>query len=121
VKPEEEKEMLEISDPIVEGILHGFNECDYSEYSKNFSDVMLKAQNKAKFEETREFIFSKTGKYMSRGDPQVVAQGPYVIVVYNAKFREEPEVFVKVVFSVDDPEHKVMGLWFDSKKLRESL
>ena len=121
LKPEEEKEITEIADPIVDGILRGFNENDYPLYSKNFGEVMLKAHGKAKFEETREFIITKTGKYVSREKPQVVDQGPYAIVVYKAEFRDEPEVFVKVVFSVDDPEHKVMGLWFDSRKLREAI
>lgn len=121
MKQGEEKRILEIANPITDGILRGFNENDYAEYSRNFSEIMLRSLGKAKFEETRDFIISKTGKYMSRGDPQVVDQGPYAIVVYRAKFREESEVFVKVVFSKNDPENKVAGLWFDSQKLRGSI
>ncbi len=121
MKPDEEEKMLEIAGPIMDGILRGFSENDYAEYSKDFGDVMLKAHEKAKFEETRDFIVSKSGRYVSKGDSQVLEQGSYVIVVSKARFTKEDEVLVKVVFSADDPKHKVMGLWFDSPKIRESL
>jgi len=105
----------------MDGILQGFNNNDYHEYSRDFSDVMLKAHGRAKFQETRDFIISKAGRYVSRGESQVMEQGSYIIVISKARFTKENEVLVKVVFSADDPEHKVMGLWFDSPKIRESL
>jgi hypothetical protein len=113
--------VLEMAGPIIDGILRGFNNNDYHDYSKDFSDIMLKAHGKGKFEETRDFIISKAGRYVSRGDSQVMEQGSYLIVISKARFTKENEVLVKVIFSADDTEHKVLGLWFDSPKIRESL
>ncbi|MCC7566358.1 MAG: DUF3887 domain-containing protein [Methanomicrobiaceae archaeon] len=115
---EERAEVLAYAEPITDNLLQGFNEDNYSMYSRDFSSQMREELDEAAFRESREFIVSRIGLYLERDDPVVTRNGEYVAVNYRADFEHEQGVAVRVVFLEDDESHQIQGLWFDSPKLR---
>ena len=99
--------------------MEGFNEDNYTKYSRDFSDVMKRSLTSANFASHREEIISKIGLYLSRRNPKVYERGKFIWAEYYAEFEQETSVQIRVVFAKDDPNHLVEGLWFDSPKLRE--
>ena len=116
---ERRKSTVEYAGPIADNILEGYNENNYTKYSRDFSAEMLESLTAANFESQREEIFGKIGSFISREAPRVYEQGKFIWVEYYAEFEKESGVKVRVVFGVNDPIHRVEGLWFDSPKLRE--
>ena len=110
--------VLAYADPIADGLLQGLNDNDYQTYSRDFDEAMRKALPESKLPQNREAIVSKIGLYVSREPQQVLTQGQFTTVIYEAKFEEEDGVEVKVVFREVGGENRVAGLWFNSPKLR---
>lgn len=109
----------EYADTITEGILQAINENDYAGYTKHFDEVMKNAVPESLFRQTRTAIKEQIGDYISKTFWKVTTQDGYTIVVYKAKFSQEPkDVTVRVVFQEISGEIYVAGLWFDSPKLR---
>ena len=71
------------------------NEGDYVGFSKDFSEEMKEAMTLQKFV-----------------DLKGIEMGEYVAIYFSAKFRNEENVPVEIVFKKDDKTHKVYGLWF---------
>ncbi|WP_332449245.1 DUF3887 domain-containing protein [Methanoculleus sp.] len=111
-------EVLAYADPIADNLMQGFNEGNYTMYSRDFSPEMRQALDEAAFEQTREDVTSRIGLYESRSDPVVTETGEFVAVTYRATFEREDGVALRLVFEKDDPLHRLSGLWFNSPKLR---
>ena len=109
----------EYADAIAEGILQAINENDYAGYTEHFDEAMKNAIPESVFQQTGTAIKEKIGDYVSKTFWKVTTQEGYTIVVYKAKFSQEPkDVTVRVVFREISGEIYVAGLWFDSPKLR---
>ena len=118
VVPDEERaSVLMYADPVADNLLQGFNEDNYTMYSGDFGPEMKAALDEAAFEQNREFVVSRIGLYVSRGDPVVTESGGYIAVNYPAKFEREDGVNVRLVFSKGDESHQLSGLWFQSPEL----
>ncbi|WP_243669571.1 DUF3887 domain-containing protein [Methanoculleus chikugoensis] len=116
---EEAAEVLVYADPIAENVMQGFNEGNYTVYSRDFSPEMKQALDEAAFEQNREEVTSRIGLYESRSDPVVTETGDYIAVTYRAKFEQEDGVALRFVFLEGDASHQLHGLWFNSPpKLR---
>lgn len=100
-------------------LLEGFNEGNYTKFSRDFDEQMKNGLPEPVFNQTRQQIVSKVGLYKSRTVSKVQKQGPGTIVIYDAEFEKEKEVEVKVVFQKYGEKNLVSGLWFNSPKLRE--
>ncbi|KAF5035218.1 hypothetical protein DSECCO2_587930 [anaerobic digester metagenome] len=111
-------EVLAYADPIAGNVMQGFNEGNYTIYSRDFSPEMRQALDEAAFEQNREFVTSRIGLYESRTDPVVTETGEYIAVTYRGEFEREDGVALRLVFQKDDPSHRLHGLWFTSPKLR---
>ncbi|MDK2988847.1 MAG: hypothetical protein PWR16_376 [Methanoculleus sp.] len=111
-------EVLEYADPIADNLLMGFNEGNYTKYSRDFSPEMKQALDEAAFEQNRESVTSRIGLYESRRDPVVTQIDEYIAVNYKAEFEREDGVNLRFVFQKDDESHRLHGLWFNSPKLR---
>lgn len=116
---EERDKWIRTATPIAENILQSINNNDYQSFSKDFSQEMKEAMPVAGFADLREILMSKIGSYISSTPDEVVDEGDYITVYFTAKFEEDEQVTVRLVFRKDDPTYKVDGLWFDSPKLRE--
>ncbi|MEW6574459.1 MAG: DUF3887 domain-containing protein [Bacillota bacterium] len=107
------------ADPIVDNLLEGFNEGNYTKFSRDFDEQMKNGLPEPVFNQTRQLVTSKVGLYKSRTVAKVEKQGPATIVIYDADFEKEKGVEVKVVFQKYGEKNLVSGLWFNSPKLRE--
>ncbi len=87
VVPDEERTaVLVYADPIADNLLQGFNEHNYTMYSRDFGPEMMAALDEAAFEQNREFVVSRIGLYESRGSPFVTETGEFIAVYYPASF-----------------------------------
>lgn len=118
ISGEERTRVLEYAEPITDNLLQGFNEDNYTMYSRDFSSAMREGLNASSFSQTRTTIISRIGHYLSRGEPRVTGNGEYIAVNYKADFEQEQGVDLRVVFRRGDDSHQVYGLWFNSPKLR---
>ena len=112
------EEILAFAGPIAENIMAGYNEANYTKYSRDFSGDMRRGLPADSFDEQRNDVHEKIGLYLSKANPRVYERGIYVWAEYDAEFEEESGVMIRAVFDRDDPNHMVEGLWFDSPKLR---
>jgi hypothetical protein len=115
---EEEAQVRAYADPVVDTLLEGFNQGNYTRYSQDFSEEMRRALNASAFEQNRALVISKIGMYIARGEAYVALKGDYITANYKADFTEEQGVDVRVVFKQGDESHQIYGLWFNSPKLR---
>ncbi len=118
VSDEEKAQVLAYAEPIADNLLAGFNEGNYTVYSRDFGEEMKQALDEAAFEQNRELITSRIGPYESRRDPVVTETGEYIAVTYKGKFEREDGVNIRFVFQKDDESHRLHGLWFNSPMLR---
>lgn len=118
VSDEEAAEVLAYAEPSAGNLMQGFNEGNYTMYSRDFSPEMKQALDEAAFEQNREHVTSRIGLYESRRDPVVTETGDYIAVTYRAKFEQEDGVALRFVFKKGDESHQLHGLWFNSPKLR---
>jgi len=117
VSDEERAAVLAYADPIADNLLQGFNEDNYTMYSRDFGPEMKAALDEAAFVQNRDFVISRIGLYESRGTPVVTETGEFIAVNYPAKFEKEDGVNVRLVFGKGDESHKLTGLWFNSPML----
>jgi major membrane immunogen (membrane-anchored lipoprotein) len=115
----DQQSVLAYADPIVDNLLEGFNEGNYTKFSRDFDEQMKNGLPEPVFNQTRQQIVSKVGLYKSRTVSKVQKQGRGTIVIYDAEFEKEKGVEVKVVFQKYGEKNLVSGLWFNSPKLRE--
>ncbi|MCX8181792.1 MAG: DUF3887 domain-containing protein [Candidatus Methanomethyliaceae archaeon] len=106
------------ADPIAENILIAMNEGNYTKFSRDLDATMKNAMTEPIFQQTVTVIKSKVGNYISKEFSKAELQGNYTVVYYKAKYTEETEVTVRVVFAEAGGKQYVSGLWFDSPKLR---
>ena len=114
----ETEQIRSYADPITENILLAINEDDYIKYSEHFSEIMKNAITESLFKGSNVLIKSKIGDYLSKEFWKTEKQGRYSVVYYKAKFSQESEVIVKVIFQEVEDKILVAGLWFDSPKLQ---
>ncbi|HOU80900.1 MAG TPA: DUF3887 domain-containing protein [Methanoregulaceae archaeon] len=118
LSPEEQARVIAFANPITDNLLDGFNQNNYTQYSRDFSSEMKQGLDEKVFEQNRALVVSKVGSSVSRGDPVVTGSGEFLVVNYKADFEQEQGVDVRVVFRKGDDTHQVYGLWFNSPKLR---
>jgi len=118
VVPDEERTaVLVYADPIADNLLQGFNEDNYTMYSRDFGPEMKAALDEAAFVQNRDFVISRIGLYESRGTPVVTETGEFIAVNYPATFERGDGVNVRLVFRKGDESHQLSGLWFQSPEL----
>ena len=115
---EEKDKILEYAEPMVDSILKGYNEANFELYSKDFDEAMRKAITESVFHNTRSFISSKIGFYVSKSSSRIYRKEKFIAVIYEADFEKEKGVTVRVVFQKYGEKNMVTGLWFNSPKLR---
>jgi hypothetical protein len=97
------------ADPIAKDILDGMQQKDYTTFSKDFSDVMLKGITEESFNSMVE-KFSAYGTFKSSELVNVEVVDPYFRV--NYKLTYDQKVLVMGVVIPQSGDVKVEGLWF---------
>lgn len=114
------EKVREYSDPIAEEILLALNEGDYEKFSKDFDETMKEKFTQDAFNKLKDLCKSKIGDYKSKEYYGIDTKDKYIIIVYKAKFTDEPkDALVQFVFSTKDDKHYVSGLFIDSPNLRK--
>ncbi len=112
----EKNAVLLYSEDLTGNLLEGLNAANYATFSRDFDDAMKKGIPESNFTSTRAQIVDKVGKYVSRQVSDVFELQGNIVVNYIAKFEQDDQVSVRVVFTKDAP-HKITGLWFNSPKM----
>ncbi len=101
-------------------ILQALSSGDYAAFSRNYDASMKLVMTEAAFNQTRDLINGKIGTYVSKQFSSVQEKDGYTIVVYQAKYTDEPgDVTVSIAFTGTGDKVLFSGIWFDSPKLRE--
>ncbi len=117
-----ESEVEDFAHQLTENALIGINEEDYSKFSKDFNEEMLKAIPENKFVDLITTIKSKIGNYVENSKKFISAmqKDNSIIILYDTKFTLE-RVFVRIIISFKKigEIYKISGLYFNSPKLRK--
>ncbi|HRY28964.1 MAG TPA: DUF3887 domain-containing protein [Elusimicrobiota bacterium] len=115
---EEKKQAATSTEEATDRLLMALNQGDYAQFSREFDDKMKAALNEAEFAKLRTNILEKIGLYQTRGLPRTLKLKDATVMVYRARFENEPEAEVRVVFREVGGQRRVSGLLFNSPKLR---
>ncbi len=112
------------ADAMLDNILAGIENRDYSQFSLDFSDKMKGVLTEDVFNATCDLLDSKIGDYQSRtftGAEDIEENDiNLTFIVYNAKYSDEPaNVIITIAFSGEEGSRKVETLVFNSPKLRQ--
>ena len=107
------QEVRAIADPILSNLLAGFNEGNYAKYSRDFTPTLLEAISAKKFQQVREEILKKIGKYQSRQYLGFYQYNRTTVVLWKGRFSNtDNDVLIKLVVSKRNDKNLVVGLWF---------
>jgi hypothetical protein len=103
--------------PMLDNVLAGIKDNNYSEYSKDFDDTMKNAMPQDKFSQMVTQIQSQLGDYVSRtfeaAAPVTQDNVNYTKVVYKGKFsKTTKDVMITISFDEVNGQKKVAGIFF---------
>lgn len=104
-------------DDITENVLQGLNENNYTKFTKDMSDIMIKVLPEPRFSELYALISQTSGQYISKELASSEEYSGYVVYKYNCKFEKEN---VTVTTSFRLGYYEVEGMWLDSENLRQA-
>lgn len=117
--PEEAGAFADEVDPIVEDVFAGLSEADYARHSRNFDeDFKEQIDEIVVFPQVVDEVIGAVGAYRGHEMIAVTDEGRYRIVTYDVAFANETHVEAHVLFWKGDPQHRIVGLAFDSSALR---
>ena len=109
---EDQKAVLAFSEHGTDNLLEGLKTGDYAVFSRDFSEAMLQAIPRDKFEQWKKERDARLGWYLRREVEGMVKRSDGTCtVIYQAAFAFNDDVLMRVVFTVDPP-HEIRGLWF---------
>lgn len=91
-------------------VLQSLNDGNYTNFSTNFSDVMLHGINQSRFDGLRNDISTKYGKYVSRSSTQNLVVGGDNVFIYDCQFEKGRLQFQFSINSTD--RSTVTGLYY---------
>lgn len=108
-----DKDVQAIAEPILDTVLTGLNNGNYSLYSRYFDGTLKDAVTKKKFSQVRANIMKKLGKYQSRTYLGFLQKGNFTVVLWRGRFSaSDDDVLIKLVLSKRGHKVLVAGLWF---------
>jgi hypothetical protein len=118
VKGERKAEILALAEPIVDSLMASYNSGDYETYVTDFGERLRGEVTRAVFDETRQLILDRVGRYVGRRNPKVTARGPNLILTYQADFEGERNVDLRVVFHAAGQQLRIANIRFISPRLQ---
>lgn len=108
-----DKEVQEIAEPILDGILQGFKDNDYTQYAKNFDDMLKESVPEKRFLAVDQQIEGSMGEFKSREYLGFLNQGQITVILWKGQFeKSENDILIKLVISKRANTFVVTGLWF---------
>ncbi|MFW6123491.1 MAG: DUF3887 domain-containing protein [Thermodesulfobacteriota bacterium] len=109
-----DKQVKGVAEPILDNLMQGFNQGDYAQFSQNFDQTMRKTITEKKFQQVREDLLKKWGKYKSKTYLGFLNQKDYSMILWKAVFADtKRDVLIKLVLSRSQDKILVSGLWFE--------
>ena len=109
----DDRQVKAVAEPILDNLLAGFNEGNYAKYSRDFDDAMREAIPEQKFQQVRQDLLEKLGKYKSKKYLGFLNQQAYTIVLWKAAFDgTKSDVLIRMVLAKRQDKVVVAGLWF---------
>ncbi len=101
--------VLAYAEPAADNLFRGLNALNYTTFSRDFDDAMLKGLPEEAFKGSfQASVTAKIGKYVSRQVSSVSEISGNTLIVYNAKFEQEDNVTIRFSLETAAP-HKVSG------------
>jgi hypothetical protein len=105
---------------VIEEIIQGISDGDYSLYSRHFSKPMKESQTRENFLELQRSLQKTIGKFQSLQYLGFYAQHGNLITLFKARFsKDKDDVLIRLVIEGYGADSKVTGLWFDSPALEK--
>jgi hypothetical protein len=105
---------------LIEDIIQGISDGDYSLYSRHFSKPMKESQTRENFLELQRSLQKTIGKFQSLQYLGYYAQHGNLITLFKARFsKDKDDVLIRLVMEGYGADSKVTGLWFDSPALEK--
>jgi hypothetical protein len=109
-----DQQVKAVAEPILDNLMKGFNQGNYAQFSKNFDETMQKTIHEKKFQEVREDLLKKWGKYKSKKYLGFLNHQAFTIVLWKAAFADtKNDIMIKQVLSKSNGKVFVAGLWFE--------
>ena len=117
----EDPEQIKIrATTLIEDIIQGISDGDYSLYSRHFSKPMKESQTRENFLELQRSLQKTIGKYQSLQYLGFYTQHGNLITLFKARFsKDKDDVLIRLVIDGYRPDSKVTGLWVDSPSLEK--
>jgi hypothetical protein len=119
IKGNRKAEVLAIAEPIIDSLMASYNSGDYDTYIKDFSERLRADVTRATFDETRQLIMDRVGRYVQRKSPEIRARGQNVILTCRADFEQEKNVELRVVFHAAGEKFRIANIRFNSPRLQD--
>jgi hypothetical protein len=114
----EETDVGDSATLIMDNILQGIYEGDYSLFSRDFAPEMKREQDREKFLQMQKTFQKTLGKLKSITYMGYYSQYGSVITLFKGKFaKEKDDVLIKLILGRSGEQVKVTGLWLDSPSL----
>lgn len=108
-----DEEVMAIANPLLDNIIAGFAEDDYSKYSKDFDVTLKETITEKRFEEIREDIIKWIGNYLYREYLGFLNKEATTIVFWKGVFdKTQEDILIKIVISERNGKHLISGLWY---------
>jgi len=109
-----DRQVKALAEPILDNLMKGFNQGDYAQFSKNFDQTMRETITEKNFQQVRDDLLKKWGKYKSKKFLGFLNQETYTIILWKAAFADtKRDVLIKLVLSKSQDKIFVSGLWFE--------
>jgi hypothetical protein len=111
---DEASQVQALADPLADSILTSVVNNDFTLYTKDFDDVMLKVSTQSSFDSVVSGLNKQLGAYQSRmpGKTYLIEQSgqKYYLVIYPLKW-EKGNLALQLSLHYEAP-HKIAGLYF---------
>jgi hypothetical protein len=97
--------------PVIDNLFAALKARDYKRMTKDFSDEMMKELPPEKLAQPFAAIEKNFGDFVSQSYSKMEKPATYIQLSYVLKYSKGSDMVMQVTFSVDDPAHKIAGLF----------
>ena len=109
-----EDKIKAIASQQMSSMLKALESRNYADFSKNFSEQMIKAETTEKFNQLSEKFDKSLGKLLSIDYIGFYLQEPNTVTLFKARYeKSKDDVFIRLVIEFKEESHVVTGLWLN--------
>lgn len=108
----EKRAVYKYAGPVVDRMMQGFNDENYTRFSADFGGMLKQAMTEERFKELREDTVQKYGLFVSRRNVTLEKEQGLYRITYVSDWELADGVSLTVTFTVDDPHHRIQTFRF---------